>query len=157
MVKIVNASSCVCRNRYGAADTPLSEYALANAFDVSEFVLANAERVTILDDWPKILEPSTPPADRSSSGTSAGNTASKTADKTTGRATITVAKAERVVPPSPPSVAKEPEQDLKSQFVLYLHEDACRRFGTVLSPEANAAHKNHFHLDMKARKKSFSE
>ena len=80
----------VCRNRYGAADTPLSEYALANAFDVSEFVLANAERATILDDWPKILEPSTPPADRSSSGTSAGNTASKTADKTTGRATITV-------------------------------------------------------------------
>ena len=157
MVKIVNASSYVCRNRYGAANTPLSEYALVNAFDVSEFVLANAERVTILDDWPKILEPSTPPADRSSSGTSAGNTASKTADKTTGRATITVAKAARVVPPSPTSVAKEPEQDLKSQFVLYLHEDACRRFGTVLSPEANAAHKNHFHLDMKARKKSFSE
>ena len=61
------------------------------------------------------------------------------------------------MPPSPTSVAKEPEQDLKSQFVLYLHEDACRRFGTVLSPEANAAHKNHFHLDMKARKKSFCE
>jgi len=54
-------------------------------------------------------------------------------------------------------VAKESEQDLKSQFVFYLHEDACRRFGTVLSSEAIAAHKNHFHLDLKARKKSFCE
>ena len=75
----------------------------------------------------------------------------------TGGATITVAKAKPVVPPSPPSVAKESEQDLKSQFVFYLHEDACRRFGTVLSSEAIATHKNHFHLDLKARKKSFCE
>jgi hypothetical protein len=41
VVKIQNASSYVCRNRYGGASTPLSEHALANAFDVSEFVLAN--------------------------------------------------------------------------------------------------------------------
>jgi hypothetical protein len=27
----------------------------------------------------------------------------------------------------------------------------------VLGPEANAAHKNHFHLDMKTRRKSFCE
>ena len=34
VVKIQNASSYVCRNRYGGADTLLSEHALANAFDV---------------------------------------------------------------------------------------------------------------------------
>jgi hypothetical protein len=54
-------------------------------------------------------------------------------------------------------VAKEPEPDPKAEFVIYLHEDACRRFGTVLGPEANAAHKNHFHLDMKKRRKGFCE
>ena len=51
--------SYVCRNRYGGASTPLSEHALANAFDVSEFVLANGTRITVLDDWPKVVE--TPP------------------------------------------------------------------------------------------------
>lgn len=163
VVKIQNASSYVCRNRYGGANTPLSEHALANAFDVSEFVLANGERITILDDWPKTLEPPSAPADSSSSGTVAGNVASKPgpADTAKGATTktsaVTTAKVEPAAAPSPPPAAAEPEQDPKAQFVLYLHEDACRRFGTVLGPEANAAHKNHFHLDMKTRKKSFCE
>ena len=43
VVKIQNASSYACRNRYGGATTPLSEHALANALDVSEFVLANGD------------------------------------------------------------------------------------------------------------------
>lgn len=33
-------------------------------------------------------------------------------------------------------------------FLRTLHKSACRRFGTVLSPDYNAAHYNHFHLDM---------
>jgi hypothetical protein len=164
VVKIQNASSYVCRNRYGGANTPLSEHALANAFDVSEFVLANGVRITILDDWPKTLEPPTTPADSSSSGTVAGNGASKPGQPnndskgaTTKTINVTAAKAEPAAPPTPPPAATEPEQDPKAQFVLYLHEEACRRFGTVLGPEANAAHKNHFHLDMKTRRKSFCE
>lgn len=162
VVKIQNASSYVCRNRYGGANTPLSEHALANAFDVSEFVLANGVRITILDDWPKTLDPTTP-AD--SSGTVAGNGASKPGQPnndsakgaTTKTINVTAAKAEPAALPTPPPAATEPEQDPKAQFVLYLHEEACRRFGTVLGPKANAAHKNHFHLDMKTRRKSFCE
>jgi hypothetical protein len=159
VVKIQNASSYVCRNRYGGDHTPLSEHALANALDVSEFVLANGERITILDDWPKTLPA---PTDSSSSGTVAGNAASKpgpadaSKDATTTSAVAT-AKVEPAAAPSPPPAAAEPQHDPKAQFVLYLHEDACRRFGTVSEPEANAAHKNHFHLDMKTRKKSFCE
>lgn len=41
------------------------------------------------------------------------------------------------------------------QIALFLraaHGAACRRFGTVLGPEANEAHRNHFHLDMAKRK-----
>jgi hypothetical protein len=39
--------------------------------------------------------------------------------------------------------------------VRNVHDAACKIFGTALGPEANAAHKNHFHLDMKARHASF--
>jgi hypothetical protein len=33
-------------------------------------------------------------------------------------------------------------------FLRRLHESACKRFGTVLGPNYNAAHANHFHFDM---------
>jgi hypothetical protein len=33
-----------------------------------------------------------------------------------------------------------------------VHDEACQVFGTTLGPAANDAHKNHFHLDMKARR-----
>ena len=34
------------------------------------------------------------------------------------------------------------------QFLAAIHDSACKRFGTVLSPNYNAAHRDHFHLDM---------
>ena len=40
----------------------------------------------------------------------------------------------------------------KSQFLRELHATACRRFGTTLGPESNAAHRNHFHVDLAERK-----
>lgn len=33
-------------------------------------------------------------------------------------------------------------------FLSAIHKSACRRFGTVLSPNYNAAHRDHFHFDM---------
>ncbi len=33
-------------------------------------------------------------------------------------------------------------------FLRRLHESACKRFGTVLGPDYNSAHANHFHFDM---------
>lgn len=33
-------------------------------------------------------------------------------------------------------------------FLRAIHASACRRFGTVLGPGYNAAHRNHFHMDM---------
>ena len=32
-------------------------------------------------------------------------------------------------------------------FWQAIHRSACRRFGTVLSPDYNAAHANHLHLE----------
>lgn len=34
------------------------------------------------------------------------------------------------------------------RFLRLIRASACRRFGTVLSPDYNAAHANHFHFDM---------
>jgi hypothetical protein len=34
------------------------------------------------------------------------------------------------------------------RFLQIVHASACKRFGTVLGPGYNAAHKNHFHLEM---------
>ncbi len=40
----------------------------------------------------------------------------------------------------------------ESRFLKEIHEGACKIFGTVLGPEANAAHRDHFHLDMTKRR-----
>jgi hypothetical protein len=38
-----------------------------------------------------------------------------------------------------------------AHFLRGVHKAACRTFGTVLGPEANSYHNNHFHLDMADR------
>jgi hypothetical protein len=37
------------------------------------------------------------------------------------------------------------------QFLKLVHDSACKRFGTVLGPAYNAAHKDHFHLELSGR------
>jgi ankyrin repeat protein len=46
----LHVGSHTCRNRNGGADLPLSEHALANAIDVSDFVLASGARVAV-NSW----------------------------------------------------------------------------------------------------------
>lgn len=46
----------------------------------------------------------------------------------------------------------EPTADKRRAFLHQAQEAACRIFGTTLGPEANAAHRNHFHVDMAPRK-----
>ncbi|MEQ1647173.1 MAG: extensin family protein [Hyphomicrobiaceae bacterium] len=40
----------------------------------------------------------------------------------------------------------------RTQFLRSAHETGCKIFGTTLGPEANEAHRNHFHVDMAERK-----
>jgi hypothetical protein len=44
--------------------------------------------------------------------------------------------------------------DERAQFLRDIHDGGCKVFGTVLGPEANAAHKNHFHVDIAKRRRS---
>lgn len=40
------------------------------------------------------------------------------------------------------------DSDEKSEFLKEMHQSACQAFVVVLGPEANEAHKNHFHFDV---------
>jgi hypothetical protein len=44
--------------------------------------------------------------------------------------------------------------DERAQFLRDIHAGGCKIFGTVLGPEANEAHHNHFHVDMAKRRHS---
>lgn len=55
-------------------------------------------------------------------------------------------KPDDVNPAANPAVSA-----LKTQFLRAAHDSACRMFGTTLGPEANSAHRNHFHVDMAER------
>jgi hypothetical protein len=47
------------------------------------------------------------------------------------------------------SVLKDwPGNSANARFLRQVRDGACKHFNTVLGPEYNAAHRNHFHLDM---------
>jgi peptidoglycan hydrolase-like protein with peptidoglycan-binding domain len=119
----LHVGSYTCRNRNGGADQPLSEHALANAIDISDFILASGERVAVVDSWPSDNPPlPVPNPDRASSSTISMRRVSVRSD--------------------------DPER----AFLKSVHDDACRVFGTVLGPGADEAHKSHLHFDMKERR-----
>ncbi|MFN6934213.1 MAG: extensin family protein [Tsuneonella sp.] len=39
----------------------------------------------------------------------------------------------------------------KQRFLRLVHASACKRFGTILGPDYNAAHRDHFHLEATGR------
>ncbi|HUU65885.1 MAG TPA: extensin family protein [Methyloceanibacter sp.] len=216
VVKIRNATSYSCRNRYGGANTRISEHALANALDISEFVLASGERVTVLKSWPRVVPPPEPEPEQIATSDTTGaivpvsnrRTVPKPASQIA-RPTVAKSKPSRnpfvaqdevdvtlpidprtnpfvspvsvtaAAPPMAPPVATPPQvkppkvkppevtppaaepadavdpvAERRTAFVRGVHADACKIFGTVLGPEANDAHRDHFHLDMKARRHS---
>ncbi|MDH7975694.1 extensin family protein [Sphingomonas sp. AR_OL41] len=93
LVRVESMGSYACRNVIGAGGPEkLSGHAIANAVDVSGFVLQDGRRITVEQGW-------------------------RSAD---------------------PRIRA---------FFAAIHTSACKRFGTVLSPDYNAAHYNHLHLE----------
>jgi hypothetical protein len=58
--------------------------------------------------------------------------------------------------PLPPSSGSSDavKTSVEANFLRRLHRGACGTFGTVLGPEANEAHRDHFHFDLAARKRN---
>lgn len=164
VVNISVADAYQCRNRNGAAQAPLSEHALANAIDIASFELADGRSIKVRSDWgptardliaakqakaaPTTTAEATPPP----APAPAAKPNKTTADRQ-GRMPL----GAPIVPPNAPAAgASTPTQS--SLFLHDIHASACRKFGTVLGPEANEFHRDHFHLDGKVRRgKAFCE
>lgn len=86
------AGSYSCRTRNHVPGAKLSEHGLANALDVSAFLLADGRKITVKRGW-------------------RGN------------------RDERL-------------------FLRAVHDSACQRFTTVLGPNADRHHQDHFHVDL---------
>ncbi len=163
------SSSCTTRppmpaaTAMAATTTPLSEHALANALDISEFVFQSGERVTVLASWPRVVAvPPLPLPNPIRVAVATGDPPvaqhaqpAIEPDHRHGRPRRSPTRS-RQPPPLAGAASAETRaaRTAKSDFVRKVHDDACNIFGTVLGPEANDAHKNHFHLDMKARRRS---
>lgn len=136
IVGLRTASAYICRNRYNDPAAKISEHAYANALDISAFELSDGRLVDVKTFWGRIVasrpQAAPPVAERS----------------------LTRLDSERTsVPTVMPS--STPTGDVVTPeftFLKALHAGACGVFGTVLGPEANAAHHDHFHFDMKARR-----
>ena len=86
------AASYSCRTRNGLPGAKLSEHGLANALDISAFLLDDGRKITLRRGW------------NGSWG--------------------------------------------ERNFLRAVHKGACKRFTTVLGPDADRFHRDHFHFDL---------
>lgn len=171
VTRLISASSYSCRNRYGLAKAPLSEHALVNALDLSGFVLADGRTVRVLNDWGPVARDAKPPMEQVAQAKTpvviragisllgAGGRApppaidGKSSKDTSSKGTLSKDKTDvAAAPVTEKPLPAAPVETKQSTFLHRVHDEACGIFGTVLGPESNDAHRNHFHLDMKARK-----
>ena len=62
------------------------------------------------------------------------------------------AEPDRLGGPKSETSDAAPQTLRKREFLHAAHRAACQIFGTTLGPEANNAHRNHFHIDMAQRR-----
>jgi hypothetical protein len=210
IVRMINASGYVCRNRNGSSLDKISEHAFANALDISAFVTADRRTIDVLTHWGKTerdlraialakaeaerqakadaaaakaaekakgnapaKDDQTPASGRASKGSDSDRPSEpeppKQADpqaKGKGKKGREVAATERSNPgggnPRPVADARSADNPAAATnegvFLRRLHKGACGPFATVLGPEANEAHRNHFHFDLaERRRRAFCE
>jgi hypothetical protein len=177
IVRIETMSSYSCRNAYGRTKTRLSEHGKANAIDIAGFATAK-ETTTVLAGWgPTVREQRAiaqrleaeraaaaakgpPAAGGAAPPPSIPGVVVTTPGNASGQGLNGLGLAPtRLGGPKAPEVARPTvtptpgDAASKQRFLKEIHASACKYFGTVLGPEANNAHKNHFHLDMAPRQR----
>lgn len=161
IVKLRNASSYMCRNRYNDPAQKISEHAFANALDVSAFELADGRLIDVKRYWGLVVESAQ--AARMAEAEAAAKAANATGTPTNPQpalarasglvrraitAGINPANAKGQSQPAEPPLNETAEL----AFLKELHAGACGIFSTVLGPQANRAHHDHFHFDLKQRR-----
>lgn len=169
---LVGTSAYSCRTRYGLPGEKLSEHAFANAIDIAGFRLAGGRSIDVLSSWG--------PTERDIAKAKVeAEKAKAQAEAKKGRDDKSEAEVKSDEPFGPPKPADlEPRRNRRQDasfaqnrmalgagteserkgpgdqaFVRKLHAGACGTFTTVLGPEANEAHRNHFHFDLAERRR----
>ena len=142
--RLNSASSYVCRNRNNERSGPISEHAFANAIDIVGFMLEDGRTITVLEGWGATARER-----------QAGETSQAVPKIDPASSPVTAPPPRRLGGPAAASAAAMAEPAAatnEAKFLRLMHKGACGVFGTVLGPEANSFHRNHFHLDLKLRK-----
>jgi len=170
ITRIVGASSYACRNVYNKPDLPLSEHATGNAVDIVGFVTADGRTIYVVKGW-GATERDIAAAQRKrkqieEAAKAAANKKNKDASRVPTDPAVAAAGGEKAsvhkaalnvrndkkLPVVPATATLTAAKTIESTFLKRLHRGACGVFGTVLGPEANEAHRDHFHFDAKERK-----
>jgi hypothetical protein len=148
-----------CRNRADTGRT--SQHGFANATDILGFVTRSGRRLSVLDDWGPTererqdSEPTTS-GHKGQEQCAAGESspvASPSASSPQGSGKIANHSS---VPADQKDPAKCAEPRPEQRFLKRIHQEACGLFDTVLGPDANKDHRNHFHLDLAERSRRSS-
>jgi hypothetical protein len=175
--RMTGTSAYSCRTRYGLPGERLSEHAFANAIDIGGFGLAGGRVIDILGHWGPTER------DIAAAKAKAAAEAAKAAETKGDRKSGEAPEAREVYgPPRPRDLDAPPPRQRdaaangklqtarmalgvegkaggadkptpESAFLKKLHAGACGTFTTVLGPESNEAHRNHFHFDLAERKR----
>ena len=110
---------------------------------------AGLARSTIIDGVPKVTV--TLPGASAGAGKTASNAGepARLGGPAPGPDKARTRKSRRDLAANSKAAALDPQDQA---FLHEAHTAACRLFGTTLGPEANADHRNHFHVDMASRK-----
>jgi hypothetical protein len=152
----ISGQTYSCRHMYHNPRLPLSEHAKANAIDITRFA-TTVHTITVRRDWGpterKLAEMQKRAAVAALKmgkapeiSSSIGDAAKKAQESQRGRLLKTVLKAEEALQKSEAASGKT-----EAAFLRRVHLGACGVLRTVLGPEANESHRDHLHLDMKAR------
>jgi hypothetical protein len=71
-----------------------------------------------------------------------------------GKGTSDVSADPKAIPVTGAPERDDAKKNAEGAFLHRLHKGACGVFGTVLGPEANEAHRDHFHFDLASRRRS---
>jgi hypothetical protein len=174
IARLRSVSGYACRNRVGSHSHTdrLSEHALANAIDISGFVTADGRIIDVAAFWgptardreaQRIAKENSGAAAKTPELTNTGRQrdhkisaiANATSDTEASKGPMSIQTAElRTRGMVASDVRGDVAKSAEAQFLRRLHKGACGVFGTVLGPEANAAHRDHFHLDLAYRRHS---
>jgi hypothetical protein len=168
ITRLVRTGSYSCRNMYSDPKRPLSEHATGNAIDIGGFVTADGRTITVKKGWgpterdiaAAAKKQQEPAAKARSKARNINEKAEKEDAKSSGaddKRSLHKAGFKTKRDNGPPVVEATGNltaaDTVEAAFLKRLHNGACTVFGTVLGPEANDAHRDHFHFDMKPRRR----